>query len=314
MAQRKIRRIFPNGANGKSPGEMAAGGCRRLARNAGVAVAIGALLLIAAIVNGIGGSNPHTPPGHEGYVYHQPLVFGQREFVEVQRGPTSTGWAWRQYVTNIDTRVATWSEQMHIFSSDNLEVSFEAHARIRLRPDSAREVVERYSGNDWYAQNVARPYKTAVREVVRGYVAFEIKNQSLEIAALILERLRSEYEDTPFEFLSVSIGNIDYPDSVEQRVVANLAAEQRRQRMEVQRQIAVQQATIREIRAGGSAQAQEIEQATLTPLYVQHEAAELYQALADDVDDEDGVAQAKVVLVVPTRADRAGVPRIYQGN
>jgi regulator of protease activity HflC (stomatin/prohibitin superfamily) len=203
---------------------------------------------------------------------------------------------------------------MHIFSSDNLEVSFEAHARIRLRRDSAREVVEHYSGNDWYPQNVARPYKTAVREVVRGYVAFEIKNQSLAIAAAILERLRSEYEDTPFEFLSVSIGNIDYPDSVEQRVVANLAAEQRRQRMEVQRQIAEQQAAIREIRAGGSAQAQEIEQATLTPLYVQHEAADLYRALADDVDDDDGVAQAKVVLVLPTRADRAGVPRIYQGN
>jgi regulator of protease activity HflC (stomatin/prohibitin superfamily) len=175
-------------------------------------------------------------------------------------------------------------------------------------------LVERYSGKDWYANNVRRPYRTAVREVVRTQEAFEIKNKSEETARIILERMKEEYKDTPFEFLSMSMGNVDYPDAVEQRVVANLGAEQRRQRMGVQRQIAEAQATIREIRAKGEAEAQQIEQATLTPLYVQHEAAELYLALADEQADDDGVAQAKVVLVLPTRADRAGVPRIYQGQ
>ena len=49
----------------------------------------------------------------------------------------------------------------------------------------------------------------------------------------------------------------------------------------------------------------------MTPLYVQHEAADLYNALADETADEDGVARAQVVVVVPTQSDRAGVPRIY---
>jgi hypothetical protein len=284
-------------------------------RTAAVGGLIAVLLLAVVIVHAMGGTNAETPPGYAGYVYHQPLMFGQREFIEVQTGPHSTGWRWRQFCTNIDMRASTWSEEMHIFSSDNLEVSFEAHARIRLRPDSVREVVERYSGEDWYANNVRRPYRTAVREVVRTREAFAIKDQSTQIADAILERLVTEYEGTPFQFISMSIGNIDYPASVVQRVVANLAAEQRRQRMDVQRQIAVAEASIREIRAGGEAQAQQIEQATLTPLYVQHEAAELYQTLADETgDDTDGAAQAKVVLIVPTRADRAGVPRIYQGQ
>lgn len=84
--------------------------------------------------------------------------------------------------------------------------------------------------------------------------------------------------------------------------------------MEVERQIAEARARIRETRAGGEARAQQIEQATLTPLYVQHEAAELYQALADDTDDDDGVAQARVIVVVPTRPDAAGVPRIDMGR
>lgn len=277
-----------------------------------------ALLGVAAFAWGtaqtMGGTNPHTPVGFAGYVYHQPLALGQREFMEVQTGPDSTGWRWRQFVTNLDMRPATYSEGMHIFSSDNLEVSFEAHARIKLRDGTVRELVELYSGTDWYVNNVRRPYRTAVREVVRQYDAFAIKDESENIAATILGRLQEEYADRPFEFLSISIGNLDYPASVQERVVANLASEQRRQRMDVERQIAEAQATIREVRAGGEARAQEIEQVTLTPLYVQHEAAELYQALADEVDDDDGIARAQVVIVVPTRADRAGVPRIYEGN
>ena len=281
--------------------------------------AVRALLLLPIVLGAVGmvhllgGSNAITPAGHEGYVFHQPLAFGQRGFTQSQRGPVSTGWRWRQYVTNIDMRVNTYSEQMQIFSSDNLEVSFEAHARIRLKRGSVQQVVERYSSADWYANNVRRPYRTAVREIVRQQAAFEIKDRSESIARQILARLRTEYEDTPFEFLSMSIGNINYPPSVEQRVVANLAAEQRRQRMEVQRQIAQAEAEIREIRAHGESEAQHIEQATLTPLFVQHEAAELYRTLADDEDDEDGVARADVVLVVPTRADQAGVPRIFGG-
>lgn len=266
------------------------------------------------ILSFAGGTNAYTEAGAEGYVFHQPLVFGQREFIEVQRGPTSTGWRWRQYVTNLDMRVATYTENMQIFSLDNLEVTFEVHARIRLRPGSAREVIERFSGSDWYATNVRRPYVTSVRETVRQHEAFAIKDRSVDIGAAVLERLRAEYADKPFEFLSLSIGNISYPESVTERVVANLAAEQRRQRREVEQQIAAANADIREVRARGEAEAQQIEQQTLTPLFVQHEAADLYRALADEEAGENGVAKARVVVVLPTRVDRAGVPRIYQGD
>ncbi|MEJ7735050.1 MAG: SPFH domain-containing protein, partial [Polyangiaceae bacterium] len=252
-----------------------------------------AVMLAMMVVNAIGGSNAFTPAGHEGYVFQQPLAIGQREFVRTQRGPTSTGWAWRYGVTNLDMRITTYSEELKIFSSDNLEVTFEAHARIRLKGGSTKEVVERYSGTEWYANNVRRPYTTAVRETVRKVEAFTIKDQSLQIAHTVLERLRAEYKDTPIDFVSFTIGNISYPKSVEERVVQNLASEQRRQRMEVARQIAEAGASILEVRAKGEAEAQQIEQATLTPLFVQHEAAELYRDLAMEKDD---------VLSVPVQA------------
>jgi hypothetical protein len=283
----------------------------RLARRMLKVVLLVAVLLAFVIVNAIGGSNPFTPAGHEGYVFQQPLAIGQREFVGLQKGPTSTGWAWRHYVTNVDMRLNTYTEELQIFSSDNLEVTFEAHARIRLRPGSVKEVVERYSGAAWYANNVRRPYTTAVREEVRKTEAFTIKDKSNAIAQLVLERLREEYASTPVEFVSLSIGNISYPKSVEERVVQNLASEQRRQRMEVERQIAEARASILGVRAKGEAEAQQIEQETLTPLYVQHEAAELYRDLAAEKDEgTETAAKARVVVVIPTRSDRAGVPNI----
>ncbi|MBK7774784.1 MAG: hypothetical protein IPI43_11710 [Sandaracinaceae bacterium] len=134
-------------------------------------------LIATVIAHVIGGSNPYTPAGSEGYVFHQPLVIGQREFIEVQRGPTSTGWRWAQQVINLDMRVATYTEQMQIFSLDNLEVTFEVHARIRLRPGTAREVIERYSGADWFATNVRRPYVTATRV---GAHARRVRHQGRE--------------------------------------------------------------------------------------------------------------------------------------
>ncbi len=276
---------------------------------------VAALVFGLLVVHAVGGSNPFTPPGHEGYVFQQPLAIGQREFVRVQKGPTSTSWAWRHGVTNVDMRVATYTEELQIFSKDNLEVTFEAHARVRLRGGSVREVVERYSGVDWYANNVRRPYTTAVRETVRQVDAFVIKDQSETIARDVLERLRKEYAETPFEFVSLSIGNISYPKSVQDRVVQNLASEQRRQRMVVEQQIAESRAGIKEVRARGEAEAQQIEQATLTPLFVSHEAAELYRDLAREKDEgNETAAQARVILVIPTRGDRAGVPNIYQGG
>ena len=42
-----------------------------------VMLVLGALFTLL-IVHAIGGSNPFTPPGHEGYVFQQPLAIGQR--------------------------------------------------------------------------------------------------------------------------------------------------------------------------------------------------------------------------------------------
>ena len=64
------------------------------------------LILAGALLLGAGGcTNPKTPAGHEGYVYHVPIVVGEAQYRESLEGPASTGASWRLYVINIDMRM-----------------------------------------------------------------------------------------------------------------------------------------------------------------------------------------------------------------
>ena len=234
-------------------------------------------------------TNQTTPEGFEGYVYHTPLVFGKAYFVGTQTGPTSTGVVWRQYVINIDVRPKNYSEEFHILSRDNLNVGFHAHGRISIRPDSVRQLVERYGIGtptrggelpEWYIRAVQQPYRTAVRDIVHQFDAYDIQAQTESIAGRILERMQNLFADTPVQFETISIGNLAYPEAINAEIQRKLAAEQDLERMERERQIAEQQAQITVTTARGRAAAQRIVNETLTPLYVQHEMLEGFRRLS----------------------------------
>lgn len=250
--------------------------------------------LLAVALFGAGGcTNATTPEGHEGYIYHLPMFFGQADYVTSQTGPTSTGLVWRQYAYNVDMRPKNYSEEFHILSRDNLNVGFQAHARISLADGSVRAVVEEFGGDEdgvvgregevipsWYTRNVQQPYRAAVRDIVHQYDAYDIQAQTPEIGRRILERLRESYADGPVVFESMSIGNLTYPPAINEEIQRKLAAEQDLERMERERQIAQQEAEIAVTRARGRANAQRIVNETLTPLYVQHEMLEGFTRLS----------------------------------
>ena len=225
-----------------------------------------------------------------GYVYHIPLFVGDAHYINNQIGPTSTGMVWRQFVTNVDVRPKNYTEEFRILSRDNLNVEFEAHARISVRPSEVEALVEEYrdvrSNNQrdgfprWYERAVRQPFRTAVRDVVHGFDAYTIQSQTQEIGQQILLRLQEEYTDSPFVFETMSIGNLSYPAAINAEIQRKLAAEQDLERMVRERQIAEQQAEIMITTARGRAAAQRIVNETLTPLYVQHEMLEGFKALS----------------------------------
>ncbi len=258
-----------------------------------------ALLAIVAFVGiaRVGCVNLHTPAGHEGYVRSNPFV-GAGEFVGTQEGPTSTGWVWRQRLVNIDVRPRTYSEDMSILTRDRLELEFRAHARIRLRQGEVASVVEEYGGEAWYDNNVREQFRASVRERVQALEPFEVKEQYVEIAESVLEEMTARYEDTPIEFLSVDIGNIQYPDVVVDSVIRKFVTNERNERKDIELQIAQKQVEIGEAEAEGIADSQRVIRTTLDPMFLQYEALEAIEELSEAENatfvvapaGEDGVA------------------------
>jgi regulator of protease activity HflC (stomatin/prohibitin superfamily) len=238
------------------------------------------LTITLMVFSRVGCANHHTPPGHEGYVRSKPIA-GAGKFVGILRGPTSTGWVWRQDVINIDVRTQTYSEDMSIVTAERLNINFKAHARIRLRAGSVKDVVEKYGGPDWYKLNVREQYRSEVRAAVQSLDAFSVKNRSVEIAETVMKAMSTRYADSPIEILSVDIGEIVYPDVVVQSVVRKFVTNEDNDRKNIELKIAQREIDIGIAEAEGVADAQRIIRTTLDPMFLQYEALNAIEQMAD---------------------------------
>jgi hypothetical protein len=256
------------------------GAARQVRRLAPVtAGALIAVVLIGFGLSRMGCANNHTPPGHVGYIKSRPIL-GAGEFIGIQRGPTSTGWVWRQEVTNIDVRPRTYSEEMTIPTRNRLELVLRAHGRIRLRPEQARIAVEKYGGAEWYANNVRDQFRATVRDKVQKLDVFEVKDEMRRIADEVLADMRARYKDTPIEFLRIDIGDITYPKGVVDSVIAKFVTNEENERKDVELEIAQRQIDIGIAEARGIADSQQIIRTTLDPMFLQFEALRAIEELA----------------------------------
>jgi len=260
---------------------MTSGAARQVRRLAPlVAAAFIFLLLVGFGLSRVGCANHHTPPGHVGYLKSRP-IFGAGEFIGIQRGPTSTGWVWRQEVVNIDVRPRTFSEEMTIPTRNRLELVLRAHGRIRLRPDRARVAVEKYGGENWYVNNVRDQYRATVRDKVQKLDVFQVKDDMRRIGDEVLANMRARYADTPIEFLSVDLGDITYPKGVVDSVIAKFVTNEENERKDIELDIAQRQIDIGIAEARGIADAQQIIRTTLDPMFLQFEALRAIEEMAD---------------------------------
>ncbi|RMH45296.1 MAG: hypothetical protein D6689_00195 [Deltaproteobacteria bacterium] len=268
---------------------------------AAAGAAIVAVVVVAALSR-VGCVNVYTPPGHEGYIKSNP-IFGAAEFVGTQDGPTSTGWVWRQQVVNIDMRPRTYSEEMTIPTKDRLELKFRAHARIQLRRGSVKELVEQYGGENWYRANVQDQFRSAVRAEVQQLDAFEVKDRMADIGAAVLAAMKKRYGGTPIEFISVDIGNIDYPEQVVRAVVGKFVTNEDNERKDIELRIAQRQIDIGIAEAQGVADAQRIIRTTLDPMFLQYKALKAIEQMANS---------ANTTFVVMPYNPRSNAPLIMQ--
>jgi uncharacterized protein (DUF2164 family) len=236
-------------------------------------------LTAAAGLSWVGCRNHHTPAGHIGYLKSRPLL-GAGEFVGIQQGPTSTGWVWRQDLVNIEIRTRTFTEEMIIPTRNRLELALRARARRRIRAERARDVVEKFGGEEWYPHNVRDQYRATVRDKVQRLDVFEVKDDMRAIGDEVLADMKARYAETPIEFLSVDVGDITYPQGIVDSVVAKFVTNEENERKDVELQIAQKQIEIGIAEAQGIADAQQIIRTTLDPMFLQFEALRAIEDMA----------------------------------
>ncbi|MCA9674964.1 MAG: hypothetical protein KC464_08020, partial [Myxococcales bacterium] len=247
-------------------------------------------------------TNPEVPQGHEGYVYHKPILFGAMEYRETLRGPATTGLSWRLYVENVDMRAKSYKEDFDLLTSDNLSVSFEVNTRIKLQDGSVKQIVEQWGGANWYEWNVKEPLRTIVREQVTRFSATAIQLETPKVRQLIADKLAEKFGATPIIIESVDIGQITFPAEVADAISRKIAKKQELERQEYVLAKASKEAAIRVLEALRVAKQQQIISSTLDPLYVQQRAVQAYRAI--------GASQNHAIIVLPNMPEGTGLPQV----
>jgi regulator of protease activity HflC (stomatin/prohibitin superfamily) len=138
----------------------------------------------------------------------------------------------------------------------------------------------RVMGKGGFRGIVREPFRTFVRNAVQQYDSRQVKANRAIVAGQVQEQLQGHLDGTPFQLVSLVVGNIDYPEIVEKAVEAKLAAQQFLEEKETQKLIAQRDAEIRIEEAKGIAEAQKIINATLTPIYLEHESIRAQEQMA----------------------------------
>lgn len=263
------------------------------------------ITLVAVLLLALGAcTHPRTPEGHEGYIYHVPLMFGKAEFREILRGPTSTGVSWRLFVVNIDMRTKSYKEEFNLLTRDNLSVDFEVNTRISLRAGGSKEVVEEWGETEWYKWNVKERLRTIVRTSVTRVSATDIQLKTESVRVVIEQRLNEKYENTPIKIESVDIGNIRFPTAVTKAIERKIGTRQELERQEFVLAKTRKEAAIRVLNALKDAKQQRIISETLDPLYIQRMAVDVYEKI--------GASGNKTIMVLPNTDNGTGMPLVLR--
>ena len=272
-------------------------------------ILLGSIALVAGLSAGC--TNPEVPAGHEGYVYYTPLIFGQMEYRESLRGPATTGISWRLSSTNIDMRARSYKENFELLTKENLTVSFEVNARLRLQSGTVQDVVENWGGVNWYEWNVKERLRTTVREQVTEFSALQIQLKTSEVRSKIQEKLREQLEvdprtkaASPIKIESVDIGEIHFPKEVAEAIERKSATQEELNRQRYILARTIEEANEKVLNAIAEAKQQLTISSTLDPLYVQYRAIQAYRKIAK--------SNNQTTIVLPNSSEGTALPKVLQ--
>lgn len=290
--------------------------------------AVFVLLIIALGLAGVvflgNSQNVRVSAGYASYVYSKP-IFGRSVFKSVLIGPASTGLRWRLSGQSVSITPYTYSEKFEgntaILAQDKLPLNSQAHIVWRLKPDevSVKHFMEEFGGwentgepdeiaKQAYAQFIQEPFRTVTRSVVAKYGGLSVNESLPEISTAISDIMKEMLKKTPFEILSVVMGNAAPPQQVIDAIATKVALNQTLEQKAIEEQIATKMIEIERKNgeaAGAKSAAEAVERAkaissisaVLTPAYIQYLGMENIRG-ADRVYVPLGGASPQLVLPV----------------
>ena len=246
-------------------------------------------------------SNVRVTAGYASYIYSKPIL-GKGAFKEVIFGPASTGLRWRLWGQSVSITPFTYSEAFDadsaILARDKLPLASQAHIVWRLKPDekSVRRFMEEFGGwestgdpekiaKQAYDQFIREPFRTITRSVVAKYDGLSVNESLPAISTDISNQVKELLNKTPFEVMSVVMGNASPPQQVIVAIATKVALNQTLEQKTIEEQIAQKNIDIERKNgeaAGARSAAQATEQAkaitsisaVLSPSYIQYLQAE----------------------------------------
>lgn len=246
-------------------------------------------------------SNVRVTAGYASYIYSRPIL-GKGVFKEVIFGPASTGLRWRLDGQRVSITPFTYSETFDpssaILAKDKLPLVSQAHIVWRLKPDekSVRRFMEEFGGWETtgdpdriakaaYDQFIREPFRTITRSVVAKYDGLSVNESLPMISKDIGDQVKELLKNTPFEVMSVVMGNASPPQQVIVAIATKVALNQTLEQKAIEERIAQKNIDIERKNgeaAGARSAAQALEQAkaiqsinaVLSPAYIQYLQAE----------------------------------------
>jgi regulator of protease activity HflC (stomatin/prohibitin superfamily) len=199
-------------------------------------------------------SNVRVDAGYASYIFSKP-IFGKAKFKEVLFGPSSTGLRWRLSGQRVSVTPYTYTEAFQaenaILAKDKLPLSSNAHIVWRLKPDQASicRFMQEFGGwettaepdriaKQAYDQFIREPFRTITRSVVAKYDGLSVNESLPAISKDIEGQVKDLLKNTPFEVMSVVMGNANPPDKVITAIATKVALNQLLEQKAIEDQIA----------------------------------------------------------------------------
>jgi len=199
-------------------------------------------------------------------------------------------------------------DAIKVITRDNLELTIDLSVWYTINAELVTDIYKNIAkNNDDLKDKIIR---TSVRNVTRNVATKYSFRETIEKREQFTQEMERELKEIidskGITTDRVLIRKVDPPKSVKNSIENKLVQEQNLETKTLELLKASKDAEIRKVTAQGIADAQEIIQDKLTPLYIQYEAVQAYKELAN--------SNNTTFVIAPTDANASGMPLILDLN